>query len=115
MLLPDVNVYYKVGQHFLLQSEANCVTKWGSSFITKWDRFYYKMEQVLQSGARFITKWGRYYKVGHCYKVVHNNFNDKFKEMFSKHEENIKLIISANTKIPNDRIDMLNEKIDDFQ
>ena len=39
-------------------------------------------------------------------------FNDKFKEMFSKHEENIKLIISANT---NDRIDMLNKKIDDFQ
>ena len=35
MLLPDVNVYYKVGQLFLLQSEANCVTKWGSSFITK--------------------------------------------------------------------------------
>ena len=42
-------------------------------------------------------------------------FNDKFKEMFSQHEENIKIIISANTKITNDRIDMLNKKIDDFQ
>ena len=63
----------KWGSFFLLQSEANCVTKWGSSFITKWGRFYYKVEQVLQSGASFITKWGRYYKVGHYYKVVHNN------------------------------------------
>ena len=42
-------------------------------------------------------------------------FNDKFKEMFSQHEENIKIIISANTKITNDRIDTLNKKIDDFQ
>ena len=38
-----------------------------------------------------------------------------FNDMFSKHEENIRIIISANTKITNDRIDMLNKKIDDFQ
>ena len=57
MLLPDVNVYYKVGQLFLLQSEANCVTKWAALLlqsetgsITKWSR-YYKVGQVLQSGA----------------------------------------------------------------
>ena len=75
LLQSGVNIYYKVGQLFLLQSEANCVTKWGSSFITKWGRFYYKLEQVLQSGASFITKWGRYYKVGHYYKVVHNTFH----------------------------------------
>ena len=76
-----MNVITKWGKHllqsgaafFLLQSEANCVTKWGSSFITKWGRFYYKVEQVLQSGASFITKWGRYYKVGHYYKVAHNS------------------------------------------
>ena len=76
---------------FLLQSEANCVTKWGSSFITKWGRFYYKVEQVLQSGASFITKWGRYYKVGHYYKVVHNKpKNTRFQSVaqFKKHVKN---------------------------
>ena len=58
MLLPHVNVYYKVGQLFLLQSEANCVTKWaalllqsGAGSITKWSKFYYKDGQVLQSVA----------------------------------------------------------------
>ena len=98
LLQSEVNIYYKVGQLFfitkwgrqtVLQSgaaffyykvrQANCVTKWGSSFITKWGRFYYKVEQVLQSGASFITKLGRYYKVGHYYKVVHNKCKHKWK------------------------------------
>ena len=76
-----MNVITRWGKH-LLQSVANCVTKWGSTFITKWGRFYYKVEQVLQSGASFITKWGRYYKVGHYYKVVHNSI--KIRPYFAK-------------------------------
>ena len=57
LLQSESKVYYKVGQLFLLQSGANCVTKWGSwlsinvSVITKWGKFYYKVGQVLQSGA----------------------------------------------------------------
>ena len=58
LLQSGVNIYYKMGQLFLLQSEANCVTKWGSSFITKWGRFYYKVGQVLLQSGAGITKWG---------------------------------------------------------
>ena len=56
LLRSESKVYYK-GSFFLLQSGANCITKWGSwlsiniSVTTKWGKFYYKVGQVLQSGA----------------------------------------------------------------
>ena len=37
-----MNVITKWGKR-LLQSEANCVTKWSNSFIIKWGMFYYKV------------------------------------------------------------------------
>ena len=38
-----------------------------------------------------------------------------FTEKFKTHEENIKMIISSNTKILNDRMDQLTNKINDLQ
>ena len=38
-----------------------------------------------------------------------------FSEQFKTHEENIKVIISSNTKILNDRMDKLTHKINDLQ
>ena len=44
-----------------------------------------------------------------------NQIRQLFMEMFKTHEENIIKIISANNKIVNDRIDMLEKKIGDIQ
>lgn len=50
-----------------------CITKWGTSGITKCDSFFcttkcgkscYKVSQVLQIWEIFITKWVRYHKAG---------------------------------------------------
>ena len=56
-LLSEQIFITKWGSFFLLQSGANCITKWDSwlsiniSVITKWGKFYYKVGQVLQTGA----------------------------------------------------------------
>ena len=56
-LLPSQKFITKWAAFFLLQSGANCITKWGSwlsiniSVITKWGKFYYKLGHVLQTGA----------------------------------------------------------------
>ena len=50
-----VLLQYETGLMHLLQKRANV--------ITKWDKWYYKLLQVLQSRSTFITKLGNYYKV----------------------------------------------------
>ena len=51
------------GSFVLLQIGASVITHWGSLLITKWDRRYYKVKQLLQIRATVITKCGSYYKL----------------------------------------------------
>ena len=57
----DSSVYYRVRQ--------GVITKCDSYFITKCDKRYYKVRQVLQSATSVIAKCDRYYKVRRYYKV----------------------------------------------
>ena len=50
------SMYYEVGQVLLPSGTAFC--------ITKWDKWHYKVEQVLHNGTNGISNWGKYYKVG---------------------------------------------------
>ena len=53
----------------LLQIRANGVTNWCSFIITNWDKYCYKLGQLLQIGATFITKWGSFYKLGQVLQI----------------------------------------------
>ena len=54
----------QIGATLFYYNLANVITNWGSLFITKWGRRYYKLGQLLQIWASVITNWGSYYKLG---------------------------------------------------
>ena len=68
----QIRFYYKLGKILFQNEGALMCCKVGqvllqrgtTFFITKQDKWYYKVEKLLQSGATFIIKWVRYYKVG---------------------------------------------------
>ena len=88
----------------LLQSATSVITKCDSFFITKCDKCYYKVRQLLQSvtillqSATGITKCDDYYKVRR-YKTAHHSatmslfllsgLSGRLKKMYS---ENLHLI-----------------------
>ena len=47
--------------------------------------------------------------------VTLQQVKDLFAEMFKQHEENIIKILAANSKLVNERIDKLNNVVDDLQ
>ena len=54
----------------LLQSTKYVLTKWDSFLVLqrragldRYDNYFYKLEQALQSGATFIVKRRKYYNV----------------------------------------------------
>ena len=57
-------MYYELGQacvtnwgsFILLQIRANVATNWDSVITTNWDKFCYKLRQLLQIRATVITK-----------------------------------------------------------
>ena len=51
----------------------------------------------------------------HLEVVTLQQTKDLFAEMFKQHEENIIKILAANSKLVNERIDKLNNVVDDLQ
>ena len=47
--------------------------------------------------------------------LTEERLREIFNEMFSKHEENVKIILASNAKIVNDRLDILTKNISDLQ
>ena len=47
--------------------------------------------------------------------LTEERLREIFNEMFSKHEENVKIILASNAKIVNNRLDILTKNISDLQ